>query len=196
MLQTRTHLGFRNLLTRVYKRRGSLYFPESGITLPKHRNVLAVLGTPMGTKLIPAANIVTDAGDLFYAQGAAGEAQTNAFTTHYLGTAGTTGKAATFGSFTIVAGTAKVNAATYPRTADPDADNNGAGVDVVTHLANYAKADFTHADTVNPITHGVISIAAAVAGSPILCGYAFVDPFTKTENDTLKVFVNHEFLGI
>lgn len=194
MIQTRTDLGIRNLLTRVYRSRAGLYFPDLSVFLPKHRNVVAVLGTPSGLHLIPASNIITSAGDQYYAEKAAGQAPTNAFTTHYLATAGTPGKAAVFSSFTTVGATAKTNAVGYPKTSDADVDNTQGGVNTVTHFANYAKADFTH--TVSDITHGLISIATAVAGSPLLSGYAFTVGFKKTADDTLKVFVNHAFTGI
>jgi hypothetical protein len=121
----------------------------------------------------------------------AGETPTNAFGIHELASAGTPGKAADRDDFTPIGSTQKAHTATYPKTADADADNTGAGADIVTYLASYAKADFNAAS----ITHGMITNTGAGAGAPLLTGYAFSAGFAKTADDTLKVFVNHEMLG-
>lgn len=181
--------GFKN---KVLQTARSIIFPEHDIIIPKHRNILAVLGRPDGRLLIPASNIVTDAGDLFYAQLMAGEATTNSFTTHELGSAGTPAKGANRSAFTPIASTQKLQAATYPKTNDGDADNTGAGTDIRTTLASYAKGDFTAAS----ITHGWVTNPTPGASEPLLTGYAFAAGFGKTSNDTLKVFVNHEALGV
>lgn len=189
-MQIRTQVsGFKNKVLQTAK---SLIFPEYDLIIPKHKNILALLEGINGRFLIPASNIVTNAGDLFYAQLMAAEATTNAFTTHELGTAGTPAKGADRSAFTPIASTQKVEAATYPKTNDGDADNTGAGTDIRTSLASYAKGDFTDA----AITHGWITNATPGASEPLLTGYAFAAGFGKTANDTLKVFVNHEALGV
>jgi hypothetical protein len=138
-------------------------------------------------------NIVTDAGDTYYAQSAVGEAQTNDFTQMELGTAGTPGKAATTSDFTLIAATAKTVTATYPKTNDGDADNTGAGVDIVTWQFAWGAADFNDA----AISHGWIVVSGHGAGAPILTGFAFSGgAFAKTASDTLKVIVNHTFTGV
>lgn len=138
-------------------------------------------------------NIVTDAGDIYYAQQGANETPTNAFNTLELGTAGTPGKAADRDDFTPIASTQKAVAATYPRTNDPDGDNTGAGVDIVSWQFNYAAGDFNNA----AITHGWITITGAGAGAALLTGFAFSGgSFAKTASDTLKVIVNHTFTGV
>lgn len=182
--------GYRN---RVYGSLASLFVPLFDAVVPKHKNVLAVVEGPEGKLLIPAHNIVTDAGDIYYAQKSAGEAPTNAFTTMVMCSAGTPGKAAVYSAFTAIAGSTKVISATYPKTNDTgDADNTGDAVNVVSWLGNWAKADFNNA----AISHGLITIAAPVSGSNLLTGYAFAAAFAKTVNDTLKVFVNHQMLGV
>lgn len=189
-MQIRTQVnGFKN---KILQTAHALIFPEYDLIIPKHQNILAVLSNNSGKLLIPACNIVTNAGDLFYAGLMAGESPANTFTTHELGSAGTPGKAAIRSSFTAIASTQKVQAATYPKTNDVDADNTGAGTDIRTTLASYAKGDFTAAS----ITHGWVTNPAPAAGEDILTGYAFAAGFAKTANDTLKVFVNHEALGI
>jgi len=138
-------------------------------------------------------NIVTDAGDTYYAQQAANESPTNNFTQMELGTAGTPGKAATTSSFTLIASTAKTVKATYPKTADADTDNTGDGADVVTWTFEWAAADFNNA----AITHGWIVVSGHGAGAPILTGFAFSGgALAKTASDTLKVIVNHTFTGV
>jgi len=142
-------------------------------------------------------NIVTDAGDEYYAEAGAqkgGEVITNDFSQMELGTLGTPGKAATTSSFTLIAATAKTVKATYPKTNDTaDADNTGDAVDAVTWTFEWAGADFNDP----AITHGWIVVAAHGAAAPILTGFAFTGgAFAKAATDTLKVIVNHTFNGI
>lgn len=181
--------GYRN---RVYGSFAALFVPMFDMIVPKYQNVLAVVENEEGKLLVPAHNIVTDAGDIWYAQKSAGEAATNTFNTMVMCSAGTPGKAAVYSDFTAIAGSTKTVTATYPKTADADADNTGDAANVVTWLASWAKADFNNA----AISHGLITIAAPIAGSNLLTGYAFGAPFAKTANDTLKVFVNHQMLGV
>lgn len=181
--------GFRN---KVYESLGSLFVPLFDAMIPRHDNVLAVLEGLEGKLLIPAHNIVTSAGDIWYAQKSAGEASTNNFNTMVLDSAGTLGKAAVYSDFTPIGSTAKTVTAGYPKTADADADNTGAATAVVSWLGSWAKADFNNA----AISHGMITVAGPSAGSALLTGYAFGSPFAKTANDTLKVFVNHQMLGV
>jgi hypothetical protein len=141
-------------------------------------------------------NIVTDDGDEYYAEAGAqkgGESVTNDFDTMELGTAGTPGKTATTSSFTLIASSAKVVKATYPKTNDTgDADNTGDAVDAVTWTFEWTAADFSDA----AITHAWIAVAAHGAGAPILTGFAFSGgSFPKAATDTLKVIINHTFLG-
>jgi len=189
-MQIRTQVnGFKN---KILQTAHALIFPEYDLVIPKHKNILALLETPNGRLLIPASNIVTNDGDLFYAELMAGQVPTETFTTHELGSAGTPGKTAIRSDFTPIASTEKLEAATYPKTNDGDADNTGAGTDIRTTLASYAKGDFASAG----ITHGWVTNPTPGASEPLLTGYAFAATFEKTVNDTLKVFVNHEALGI
>lgn len=177
---------------RVLKSSAGIWVPRFDVFAPKHMNILAVLDGPGGKILIPGANLVTNAGDIHYAQKGASEAPTNAFGVHEMCTAGTPGKAADRSDFTTIASTEKAHSATYPKTDDQDVDNTGGGTDIVTYLADYAKADFN-----NPaISHGIITNATPGATEPLLTGYSFAAPFEKTSNDTLKVFVNHTMNGI
>ncbi len=194
--------GFTN---RVLKSRAGIWLPKVDIVVPIHQNVLAVLESEeLGKRLISAANLVVDTGDIWYAQRAASEATTNVFTTGYLSsvTWTTITKAIDtddLANITLAAGTGeKTVTATYPKTNDADADNTGAGVDIVSHLFSYTKTDFNDPS----VAAGAISSAAVTSwgGSagedPIMTGYDFASVFDKTANDTLKVFVNHTMNGV
>ncbi len=190
MMLIRHEVG--GFINKVFRSWGGIYIPDQSLFIPRKNNVLAVLDGPEGKRLIGARNIVTDAGDLYYAQLGAEEASTNAFGVHEMQTAGTPGKTADRSNFTAIASSEKAHAATYPKTNDGDGDNTGAGTDIVTYLVSYLKADFNDA----AISHGIITNITPGASEPILTGYAFAAPFGKTADDTLKVFVNHEMLGV
>jgi len=160
-------------------------------------NVVVVLEKGNGEKKIwkyEDINIVTNAGDRYYAQRATGETPTNNFNTMYLGngTQPTWTKTSNYGNLAgTIAGSAKTVSSGYPRTNDTDPDNTGGGVDVVTWKFSWAKADFS----ATGINQAVISIAGASSASPILTGFNMT-PFDKTSNDTLTIFVNHSFEGV
>jgi hypothetical protein len=176
---------------------------QGGLFVPKNHNVLAVLGTPNGRLLVPAHNIVTDAGDIFYSQKATGAVPTNAFSTLSLGTGkgAAWAKASLYGNLTgtgMTSGSAvKAVLGGYPMAPDTDTTNNpvqagGSGPNVISWKFSYATGDFT--STTN-VTDGVVTVAGPVAGSALLCGFTFSTSFTKANTDTLLVFVNHQVLG-
>ncbi|MHA2067692.1 MAG: hypothetical protein ACXABY_25300, partial [Candidatus Thorarchaeota archaeon] len=141
LVKHRAH-GF---LNKVFTSRRGIWIP-GGLVVPIHQNVLAVLESEEeGKRLISAANLVVDTGDIWYAQSAAGEATTNVFTTGYLSSVVWTtivkgSDTDDLPNITLAAGTGeKTISATYPKTADADADNTGSGVDIVTHLFSYTK---------------------------------------------------------
>ena len=181
--------GFKN---KVMASLAGLWVAPWDILVPRHQNILAVLRGPDGKTLIPASNIITDAGDLHYAQRAVSETLTNAFGILELGSAGTPGKTANRSAFTAIASTQKAHDATYPKRNDADGDNTGAGVDVVTFLTSYTKADFNAVS----ITHGWITNVTPGASEPLLTGYAFAAGFAKTADDSLKIFTNHTLNGV
>lgn len=174
-----------------------------GLWFPKHEEiavrgeVIAVL-TDVKTgkkRVFRTHNIVTDAGDLYYAQNAAGESPTNAFDQMELGDSSSSapGKSSTTSSINLIASTAKAVASTYPKTNDGDSDNTGAGVDVVTWQFNWTAGDFNNGD----ITDGIISVSGHGAGAAVLTHFEFSGgSFAKTSSDTLKVIVNHTFTGV
>lgn len=140
-------------------------------------------------------NIITDAGDVYYAQEGAGEAPTNAFDSLELGDSSSSapGKSSTSDSINLIANTAKTVKAGYPQTSDPDADNTGDGADVVTWTFEYAAGDFNSAD----IADGIIVVTGHGAAAPALTHFEFTGgAFAKTASDTLKVIINHTFNGV
>lgn len=160
-------------------------------------NVVAILTRADGTREIyHADNIVTDAGDVWYAQKIGGETPTNNFNTMVLGNgtpAPTWTKTSNYGNLAgAIAASAKVVTSGYPRRNDTDPDNTGAGVKVITWQFSWAAADFG----ATGINQAVITVPSPVASSPILTGFNFSPAFDKTTSDTLKVIVNHTVSGV
>ena len=158
-------------------------------------NVLAIVRNKYGEikNIIKAKNIVTNDGDLFYAQKGCGEAPTYAFVNCVLGTGiAAAAKDDDYDDVTPIADTNKAPSANYPKTNDTDEDNTGAAVDSVTWKYYWLGADFDDA----AIAEACITIAAPEAGSKVLTRFKFVAAFAKEATDTLTLYVNHNFLGI
>ena len=156
-------------------------------------SIVVVLDGPSGKRVHKTHNIITNAGDIYYAQRGCAAVPTNAFANLVLGSGAVApAKGNNYDNITPIASTNKAPAATYPKVNDDDVDNTDAGVDVATYKYYYAKADFNAAS----ITEGVVTIAAPEAGSPVLTHFQFAAPFAKTADDTLTIFVNHEMLGV
>lgn len=197
LLRSRDRLRIPGLRTTVYRSKGGLWFPAVDLVIATRDNCLALLRRVAGphagwAELIPAANIITDAGDIHLAQQAAGESPTNAFGIWEQCSAGTPAKGADRSDFTPIASSQLAQDATYPKTNDGDADNTGAGTDVLTSRASYSAASFNHA----AITHAIRTNLTPGASEPILTGFAWAASINKTASDTLKVFHNATFTGV
>lgn len=200
------------LFGRIYKSAAAIWYPE-GFVADKNFNVLAVLRSEDVKKppiyipafierlaelprVVLASNIVTNCGDIHYAQRSSTEAVTNSYAYTYMCTSrlSALGKTITSSDFVLVGSSGKAQTASYPQTDDADGDNTGAGVDIVTWLTTYAAADFT----ANGITDGIITNSGEVdvGGGTLLTGYTFTTSFNKAITDTLKVFVNHTLNGV
>lgn len=144
---------------------------------------------------VPGLNIITNAGDTYYAQSAAGESPTNDFdgasSGLRLGSANTTPVKTATDVTTFLSGTGHALDATYERTADPDTDNTGDGADIVTWRYSYATSE----GNANGIQEGAI-VDNRTTPTTALTHFLFASSFNKTSSDTLKVFVNHEFTGV
>lgn len=145
-------------------------------------------------RIILGHNLVTDAGDIYYAQKACDEAPDNNFTSLYLATAGPVPvtKADDYDDFTVVDGSEKAVTGTYPKTDDDDPDNSEeAGENVVTWLFEYAAADGPFVD----ITHSFVAAAGAGIGSPILNSYEWGAAWSKDASTSAKIFDNLSMVG-
>jgi len=165
--------------------------------------VVVILEGPGGRRVHESTNIVTDAGDLFYAERGVAQAVPTNFTTAggvfdgimelYNGASGVPAKGNNRSSLVgLVAGSAKAMDATYPKINDSDPDNTGAGTDIVTYRVSYLT---TEANATG-IADVIITNPTPGASEPLLMHAEFAAPFDKTSSDTLKVFVNHRMNGV
>ncbi len=188
---------------KVLRSKAGLWIPGNDLVVPIHNNVLAIIEGPRGKFLHAAHNLVTTAGDVWYAQKSMTESVTDAFANLYMSSVAWTSIVKATDSDDIVdmnvaTGTSeKAPTATYPKTNDGDADNTGAGLDVATHLFTYTKTDFDDPSIIGAAiaAAAVTSWGAAGGTDPVLNAFDFT-AFEKTATDTLKVFVNHTFEGV
>ena len=146
-----------------------------------------------------AKNIVTNDGDLYYAQKSVGGTPT----TDFGGSDGrmelrtgsaTPAKAHVYSDVTTpVTASRKVKDNTYPKTADDDSDNTGAGTDIVTWRTSWTTSDFNATAIIGGCFH--VGGASPASGSKLLTHFS-ITSFNKTASDTLKIFVNHTFNGV
>ena len=146
-----------------------------------------------------AKNIVTNDGDLYYAQKSVGGTPT----TDFGGSDGrmelrtgsaTPAKAHVYSDVTTpVTASRKVKDNAYPKTADDDSDNTGAGADIVTWRTSWTTSDFNATAIIGGCFHA--GGASPASGSKLLTHFS-ITSFNKTASDTLKIFVNHTFNGV
>lgn len=145
--------------------------------------------------VIPGLNIVTNAGDTYYAQMVAGESPTNDFdgasSGLRLGSNNTNPTKADTDVGTFLAGTAHALDGGYEKTNDADGDNTGAGVDIVTWRYSYLTSE----GNATGIIEGAI-VDNRTTPTAALTHFELAAAFDKTASDTLKFFVNHEFSGV
>lgn len=138
------------------------------------------------------ANLVTTEGDKYYAEAAVG-APSWSVAGIRLGTSTTAPAKGDTDVLVELAGAEgrKAIDATYPKVSDNDGDNTGAGASIASWRVTY---------TTNEAIGSNIAELALVDNittpTKALTRVKFAAPFTKTTNDTLKVFVNHTFLGV
>lgn len=162
--------------------------------IPVRGEIVAVLEGPSGRRVFRARNIVTTAGDDVYAQRAAGASPDDPMNALVLGTGSATPtKSDVYSALTPVSGSLKLFDAGYPKADDQDTDNTGKGSNVTTYRVSYGASEANAAD----ITHVAITNyqnGSPGASEPLLMHASF-SAFTKTNADTLVVYVNHTFLG-
>ncbi len=142
------------------------------------------------------ANIVTNDGDIYYAQLAMSDTLTDDFQAAGAGIrlgSGTTAPVKTNTDCqTFLSGSDHVIDATYPTSADADADNTGSGASVMTWTYSYLTSE----GNVSSIGNGAISDVRAGPSTAVLTHFLFAAVFSKTSSDTLKIIVNHTVLGV
>lgn len=162
--------------------------------LELYGRVLAVV-TDLGgkvVKVIPGTNLVTNDGDLYYAQRAVEDTPTDDFTAGglRLGTGTTTPAKADTDVTTFVASSGRGEYTGYPKVNDTHANNSGGGTDIVTWMYQYTAGYFTGTGIIEgAIVDNVATPTAA------LCHFLFAASFNIVATEALSVFINHEFLG-
>ncbi len=181
-----------NLIEREKARRllsHPILFPDGKRRIPNGFAVLENIKTGR-RRLIPLANIVTNAGDQYYAEAAVG-APSWSVAGMRLGTGTNAPTKNDTDVTTFLNGSGKAIDAGYPTTNDSDTDNSGAGIDVVSWRVSYTTAEANG----NNISELAI-VDNLTAPTKALTHALFAAAFNKTNNDTLKVFVNHTMNGV
>ena len=146
-----------------------------------------------------AKNIVTNDGDLYYAQKSVGGTPTSDFggsdgRMELRTGSATPAKAHVYSDVTTpVTASRKIKDSTYPKTADDDSDNTGAGTDIVTWRTSWTTSDFNATAIIGGCFHA--GGASPASGAKLLTHFS-ITSFNKTASDTLKIFVNHTFNGV
>lgn len=173
----------------------------------RYPNVQAVLTHPEGPYRLKewlfTHNKVTDDGDIYYALLGAGKALPTDL--QFAGSSGrmvlrtsadSTNKGDDYGDVLgAQLDTSKVLYTGYPTTNDTDGDNTASNKQrKVTWRYEWLTGDFAR----NGIFGGCIHAAGGSPGSStkILTHFSFSESFDKTSQDTLKVIINHELLGV
>ena len=144
-------------------------------------------------------NIVTNDGDLYYAQQAVETTPTSDFggsdgRMELRTGSATPAKGHVYSDVTTpVTASRKAIDAGYPKVSDGDSDNTGSGADIVTWRTSWTTSDFNS----NAIIGGCIHVGGAspASGAKVLSHFS-ITSFNKTASDTLKIFVNHTFNGV
>jgi len=187
-------------------------FRVKGKRYDKKCNVIRVLNFPETTpsgklEMIKefgySHNLVTDDGEIYYANRAANEAPAaneNFLCGRFEMGSGAVTELEThdYSDFSGVCGnpiacSRQVYTACYPKRNDTgDADNTGDAVDAVSYAVLYTTCSWNDAT----VEHGVIyDNACPGACTSLLSTFSFC-VFAKTACDTLKVFVNHAFENV
>lgn len=142
-------------------------------------------------KTFVSNNLIVNNGDLFYAEASMGsESWTPGFMR--LGIDPASGDIAKGDNDvnSFEAGGNQAIDAGYPQTDDGDSDNTGAGTDIVSWRTSFG----TSAANITSLSE-IAVVNSSTSPDKAVCHAVFAAPFNKTSDDTLKVFVNHEFLG-
>lgn len=192
MIRTRIN-GFRN----AYRTRFGIWLRDADFMAPfrpKGWNVVGHLILPTGERdLVLGHNLITNAGDLHYAELINQDVPTNAFGVMELATTTPTqAKTDDRSDYTIQSGSEKAFSSGYPQINDGDAGNTGAGADVYTFKAEYVPGDGNWSG----LDGGIITNASPGASEAILTGFDFSSSLNKDSSTALTVWVNHSPTGV
>jgi hypothetical protein len=168
----------------------------------KWPNVIAVLNSPEGPyhrlkQWILGNNVITNDGEIFYAQKAVGE--TPAADEDFGGTAGRlefrTGSVTPAVTDTYNEVTTPVTASRkgfdtangYPKRNDGNTENTGRGINIVSSKTAYVGADFNASGIIGGCIHGDTTPAAA---TKLLCHFSIAS-FAKDADSSMNFYVNH-----
>lgn len=145
--------------------------------------------------VLPAHNLVTNAGDQYYAQKGAGEAATNFGTPRQSLTSAqaTPAKTSNYSNLTTILGT-KAHDSTFPKTNDNAASPLNPGtvdIDVIAW-----RVTWTTSEVVGTIVGLAIHNNGASGSDPLLNHAAFASSFAKANTETLVTWANHRFNGV
>jgi hypothetical protein len=192
MIRTRLP-GFLN----AYVSKAGLWLRDQDMLVPRAPrgwNVRGALYLPTGEKIALAGhNLISDDGELHYAQLINQDVPTNAFGVTELATAtpGTPAATDNRSHYTIQSGSEKAHTATYPKINDTDTDNTGKGTDVYTFKNEWTAGDGNWTGLVG----GIITNATPGASEVILTGFAFSST-NKDSATALTLWVNHAPTGV
>jgi len=167
---------------------GKILFPDGR---RRRCNGFALLEGPGKRRIIGLSNIVTNAGDQYYAEAAVG-APSWTVAGMRLGTGVAAATKADTDVTTFIAGSGKAVDASYPMTNDTDPDNAaGKGINIVSWRVSHATTEgngnnIAELALVDNITTPTKALTHAL----------FAALFNKTSSDTLKTFVNHTMNGV
>lgn len=160
----------------------------------KHDALLVIKDRKTGEiKIIPGKNIVTTAGNTYYAERSCEQTPTNAFINLYLATAGPDPCTVTdnYSDFTLHTGGEMAVSSGYPICPCTDAENTGKGATIVTWKYEYLTTDGPFTD----ITHSFIAQAGASGTDPLLNAYKWASSWSKDAATTAIIYTNHTMLG-
>ncbi len=160
--------------------------------IKKYENITVVLTKKDGSEqIIKGKNIVTDEGDIYYAQKVTGE--TTDFETPYLrlGTGTSTPAKTDTDVTTYITGSARAVDSGFPQRNNADPGNTDGGVDTVTWKISYALGDLN----TTGISEGAI-VDDGASPTKAICHFLFSSAFDVADTDQLTVYVNHTFTGV
>jgi len=159
-------------------------------------NIVAVLvgqdGAIKERRVFEGKNLVTNGGDQYYAEAIVAAGSVMLIGGMNLGSSAVAPTKTDTNVGSIVAGGSAAIDSGYPRTADNDADNSGAGADIVTWRATFGTA----VGNANGIQEVAIANVLGASGTANCIMRGTIASFNKTSSDTLKVFVNHTINGV